>query len=82
MQRAVIVSGVLGLGSVLVFAAAALAAALFPNGGTVNAGWNSFGGFDKGGMVAPAPMPVQIDQNVIIDEGKGLDVPGTVVEDK
>ena len=44
MQRAAIVSGVLGLGSVLVFGAAALASALFPNGGTVNAGWNSFGG--------------------------------------
>ena len=81
MQRAVIVSGVLGLGSVLVFAAAALAAALFPNGGTVNAGWNSFGGFEKG-LVAPAPMPVQVDPLVTIDEGKAIDVPGTVVEDK
>ena len=38
MQRAAIVSGVLGLGTVLVFGAAALAAALFPNGGTVDAG--------------------------------------------
>ncbi len=81
MQRAVIVSGVLGLGSVLVFGAAALAAALFPNGGTVNSSWNSMGGFEKG-IVAPAPMPIQVDPAVIVDEGKAIDVPGTVVEDK
>ena len=67
MQRAVIVSGVLGLGSVLVFAAA-LAAALFPNGGTVNAGWNSWGGIGGGRIVAPAPMPA-IEPG-IIDDGK------------
>jgi hypothetical protein len=77
MHRAVIVSGVLGLGSVLVFGAAALAAALFPNGGTVNAGWNSFGGFERG-VAMPAPMPVQVDPGVFIDEGKAVDVPGIV----
>jgi hypothetical protein len=82
MHRAAIVSGVLGLGSVLVFGAAALAAALFPNGGTVNAGWNSFGGLERGGIAMPAPMPVQVDPGVLIDEGKGIDVPGTVVEDR
>jgi hypothetical protein len=81
MHRAVIVSGVLGLGSVLVFGAAALAAALFPNGGTVNAGWNSFGGVERG-IAMPAPMPVQVDPDVFIDEGKAIDVPGTVVEDR
>jgi hypothetical protein len=81
MQRAAIVSGVLGLGSVLVFGAAALASALFPNGGTVNSGWNSSGGFERG-IVAPAPMPVQVDPDVIVDEGKGVDVPGTIVEDR
>jgi len=80
MHRAVIVSGVLGLGSVLVFGAAALAAALFPNGGTVNAGWNSFGGFERG-VAMPAPMPVQVDPDVFIDEGKGVDVPGIVVDE-
>ena len=77
MHRAVIVSGVLGLGSVLVFGAAALAAALFPNGGTVNAGWNSFGGFERG-VAMPAPMPAQVDPDVFIDEGKAVDVPGIV----
>jgi hypothetical protein len=79
MHRAVIVSGVLGLGSVLVFGAAALAAALFPNGGTVNAGWNSSGGFERG-VAMPAPMPVQVDPDVFIDEGKAVDVPGIVDE--
>jgi hypothetical protein len=81
MHRAVIVSSVLGLGSVLVFGAAALAAALFPNGGTVNAGWNSFGGFERG-VVMPAPMPVQVDPDVLIDEGKGVEMPGVPVEDR
>lgn len=81
MHRAVIVSGVLGLGSVLVFGAAALAAALFPNGGTVNAGWNSFGGMEKG-IIVPAPMPIQVDPNVSVDEGKGVDVPGGGIEEK
>jgi hypothetical protein len=72
MQRAAIVSGVLGLGSVLVFAAAALAAALFPNGGTVSPGWGNVGGFGgvgRGGLVAPAPMPA-IEDRVIVDDGK------------
>jgi len=82
MHRAVIVSGVLGLGSVLVFGAAALAAALFPNGGTVNSGWNSFGGGMEKGIVAPAPMPILVDPNVSVDEGKGVDAPGGGVEDK
>jgi hypothetical protein len=77
MHRAVIVSSVLGIGSVLVFGAAALAAALFPNGGTVNAGWNSFGGVERA-IAMPAPMPVQIDPDVLIDEGNGVDVPGIV----
>ena len=77
MHRPVIVSGVLGLGSVLVFGAAALAAALFPHGGTVNAGWNSFGGFERG-VAMPAPMPVQVDPDVFTDEGKAVDVPGIV----
>ena len=80
MHRAVIVSSVLGLGSVLVFGAAALAAALFPNGGTVNAGWNSFGGVERA-IAMPAPMPVQVDPQVLIDEGKAVEMPGVPVED-
>jgi hypothetical protein len=82
MHRAVIVSSVLGLGSVLVFGAAALAAALFPNGGTVNAGWNQWGGGMEKGLVQPAPMPVQVDPDVFTDEGKAVDMPGIVGEDR
>jgi len=81
MQRAAIVSGVLGLGSVLVFAAAALAAALFPNGGMVSPGWNSFGGFARGGAIAaPAPMPA-IEPG-IVDDGKDFVVLPDPVEDQ
>lgn len=67
MQRAFVVSGVLGLGTAIVFGAAALAATLFPNGGTVNMGWNGGGVFDKG-IAVPAPMPMPNQPGVIIDE--------------
>ena len=40
MQRVLIASGVLGLGTALVFGAAALTATLFPNGPMVAAGMN------------------------------------------
>jgi hypothetical protein len=70
MQRVAIVSGTLGLGTALVFAAAVLASALFPNGGTVQVGWNG-GGWEKG-IAIPEPMPAPaIQPGVIVDEGKG-----------
>ena len=69
MQRVAIVSGTLGLGTALVFAAAVLASALFPNGGTVQMGWSS-GGWDKG-IAVPAPMPMPaIEPGVSVEEGK------------
>jgi hypothetical protein len=71
MQRVAIVSGALGLGTALVFGAAALAAALFPNGGTVQVGWNG-GVWDKGGIAVPMPMPA-IEPGVIVDEGKNIE---------
>lgn len=75
MQRVAIVSGTLGLGTALVFGAAVLAAALFPNGGTVQMGWNG-GGWDKG-IAVPAPMPMPaVEPRMIVDEGKD----GTVDE--
>ena len=40
IHRVLIVSGALGLGTALVFGAAALTATLFPNGATVSAGMN------------------------------------------
>jgi hypothetical protein len=74
MHRSLVVSGVLGLGTAIVFGAAALAATLFPNGGTVNMAWGGNMMFEKGIAVQPAvgmpvPMPVGID--VAIPNEKG-----------
>jgi len=77
MQRVAIVSGTLGLGTALVFGAAVLAAALFPNGGTVQVGWSG-GGWDKG-IAVPAPMPMPaVEPGVIFEEGKD----GNVEDDR
>jgi hypothetical protein len=61
MRAGFIVTGVLGIGTVLVFGAAALVSLAFPNGATVAAGWNGGGGWAKGGVVAPMAVPVTID---------------------
>lgn len=74
MRAGVIVSGVLGFGTVLVFGAAALVSAMFPNGTAVAAGWNGGvvwgkgGGFANGGIEdqAPAPMDVLV-QDVTVE---------------
>ena len=58
MRAGLIVSGVLGIGTVLVFGAAALFSLVFPNGATVSAGWNGGGGWAKGGMAVPVPAPM------------------------
>jgi|tagenome__1003787_1003787.scaffolds.fasta_scaffold17761474_2 hypothetical protein len=71
MRQIVIVSGVLGGGSALVFALAALAATLFPNGTLVASGWNGgfAGGWGKGGIAQPMPMPMP-------DPAVGPNIPG------
>jgi hypothetical protein len=62
MRAGLIVTGVLGIGTVLVFGAAALVSLAFPNGATVAAGWNGGGVvWAKGGVVAPMAVPVTID---------------------
>ena len=57
MRRILICSSVLGLGTALVFAAAALTATLFPNGTLVGSGWS--GPMVEGGwsVAVPAPAP-------------------------
>jgi hypothetical protein len=60
MRAGAIVTGVLGVGTVLVFAAAALVSTLFPNGTTVAAGWNGGMDWGKGGMAVPIPMPAPV----------------------
>jgi len=74
MQRAAIVGGVLGLGTALVFGAAAVTATLFPNGPLVNSGPSFMDkGFGVGGgpAIMPAPAPP-----IAVDDGtKGVAVP-------
>jgi len=63
MKAGLVVTGVLGTGTVLVFALAGVVATLFPNGTLVNASWNGntcmncggWGGAPVPPMVAPAP---------------------------
>jgi hypothetical protein len=74
MRAPAIVTGVLGLGTVLVFALAALTASLFPNGTIVSTGWNPMmdrgWGIGGGGAVPmPAPVFVEGDVNVRVDDG-------------
>jgi hypothetical protein len=75
MRAGFIVSGVLGIGTVLVFAAAALVSTMFPNGATVAAGWNGNMGWGKGGMAVPMPVPapgVVVDGGFIVNDGGGF----------
>lgn len=73
MRAAVVVSGVLGAGTALVFAAAAVVATVFPSGTLVPSGWNGgcfdCGGWGKGGIIAPAPMPVPLPVNEVPEKG-------------
>jgi hypothetical protein len=63
MRAGFVVSGVLGIGTVLVFGAAALVSTLFPNGATVASGWNGGVMWGKGNAIAvPAP-------GVMLDSG-------------
>jgi hypothetical protein len=63
MRAGIIVTGVLGIGTALVFGAAALVSLTFPTGSTVAAGWNGGGGWTKGVVTMPAPAPITIDAN-------------------
>ena len=89
MRSGLLVTGILGVGTALVFAAAALTATLFPNGTVVRTQWN--GGWsgpclDCGGWGVPAPMPVPmpmpgggfVEGDVFVN-GVHVDVAGDVV---
>jgi hypothetical protein len=71
MRRILICTGVLGGGTALTFAAAALAATLFPNGTLVAGQANPF--VVKGGVAMPAPAmpagPIVVDDSVIQVDG-------------
>jgi hypothetical protein len=62
MRAALTVTGVLGIGTALVFAAAALVSLAFPNGGTVVAGWNGGAVWGKG-VAIPVPAPAVDDSS-------------------
>ena len=63
MQRILVCTGVLGGGTALVFALAALTAIAFPQGTRVAAGWNGANGGPwvkdvwGGGVAVPVPAP-------------------------
>ena len=81
MQRALIASGVLGLGTALVFGAAAVTAALFPSGATVATNMSVMWARDDVMMAKPMPpglaMPVPADRAplIITNVGGGVAVP-------
>ncbi|OGO54462.1 MAG: hypothetical protein A2V85_05205 [Chloroflexi bacterium RBG_16_72_14] len=70
MRSGLAVTGVLGLGTGLVFAAAAIAATMFPNGGTVVG--SSLGWAPDGLMVQRGPVRfgggVMIDDVAVFDD--------------
>ena len=83
MRAAAIVTGVLGTGTVLVFALAGLVATLFPSGALVNASWNGGcvncgGGWIQGGGPVPLPVPAP---GVVVKGGVVFDANGNPVLD-
>jgi hypothetical protein len=86
MRRVLVVSSVLGIGTALVFAAAALTATLFPNGTVVGGGWNGGMMVNKGGwgVAAPVPAPVVMpdvppDAGTTVPEPSFQPLPGDTV---
>jgi hypothetical protein len=72
-MRALIVTGVLGAGTAVVFAIAALTATLFPNGTVVSSGWNGGAwmakdGWGGGAVPMPVPMPA-VEAPMRLDDG-------------
>lgn len=86
MRAGLLVSGVLGVGTALVFAAAALTATMFPNGTVVRTQWNGGWGecFDCGGwgIPAPMPMPVPMDGGGFVEGDVFVELPADVVVER
>jgi hypothetical protein len=81
MKRILICTGVLGGGTALVFALAALTAIAFPHGTRVTAGWNG-GPWVKdawgGGVTVPVPVPapaVDVAPQVIVPDTRDVTIP-------
>ena len=73
MQRALIASGVLGLGTALVFGAAAVTATLFPSGATVAPNMNVMWARDDVMMAKPMPVPMG-GPLMITNDGGGMEL--------
>ena len=75
MRRAFIASGVLGLGTALVFGAAALTATLFPNGATIPGTTNAWMRDDVRFLGKPVPAGgVFMEPPVMSNEGGGVQI--------
>lgn len=74
MRRILICTGILGGGTALVFALAALTATLFPQGTLIRTQWGGWGGgvvMEEGVRLGPAPaidvaMPVPMPDDVSV----------------
>jgi hypothetical protein len=82
MRRILVCTGVLGGGTALVFALAALTAIAFPQGTRVAAGWNGGNGGPwvkdawGGGVAVPVPAPAVEVAPFIVERGAdGIAVP-------
>ena len=83
MRRILVCTGVLGGGTALVFALAALTAIAFPQGTRVAAGWNGAnGGLVKdgwgGGVAVPDPVPapaIDVAPPFIVRGTDGIAIP-------
>ena len=82
MKRILVCTGILGGGTALVFALAALTAIAFPQGTRLAAGWNGANGGPwvkdawGGGVAVPMPAPaVEVAPFVIERGGDGFAIP-------
>jgi hypothetical protein len=82
MKRILVCSGVLGGGTALVFALAALTAIAFPQGTRVAAGWNGANGGPwvkggwGGGVAVPVPAPAVVEApDVVVNGTDGVVLP-------
>ena len=82
MKRILVCTGILGGGTALVFALAALTALAFPQGTQMAAGWNGVNGGPwvkdawGGGVVVPMPAPaVDVAPFVIERDADGVAIP-------
>lgn len=77
MKPGLTVTGVMSVGTALVFGAAILVSALFPNGTRIAGSWNGGTVWAKDGMVVmgPAPMAVPAPIPVPVAGGGSIDLP-------